>query len=577
MIFTAEIIVMMISVIMMGIIFFSLYRFRREPGIRYMMGVVVCRIIFASNIVLEKSSFLFTEKLIFRNIQQTSLLFMVPLFIVFVYELTGHHRTMKRSWKVTLFTIFITFAILIWLDPYIHVIYHSVELVGSQLITTRTIFSTIFNLLCYSALALSIYLLFRYVWAIPQQFRKPGMLVLLLATLPFLIEIVEFVNPKYSPWLGPLSVLCGITGTLMLLIVLRTKFLAIIPIARNIVFDTIQESIVITNASGKVIDSNKKAIQFFSEMGYVDFYGSAISILLERWPQWHQLCQFGQQGSIEIDVWQAEERKIYRVNVYPLRVLNNESQGTVSLIFDITEKQGHLEEIAHLNKLKDQLFTIVSHDIRSPLAMQYQLVELLEHDLDHFDIDHKEIIVKLGEQIRNTLGMSNNLLEWFRSQREDIALRPQLLELLEVVEESCQLLDINSKVKNLYIHNNIANGILVSADREALGLVMRNLLSNAIKFSHRGDSIDINAQQTGNMVVIAIRDNGIGMNKDQTEQLFITKQIYSSAGTLGEKGAGLGLLVSKQYVHLGGGTMWVESELGQGSSFYFTVRGGTKH
>ncbi|HIW34900.1 MAG TPA: hypothetical protein IAA29_19165 [Candidatus Paenibacillus intestinavium] len=576
MIFTAELIFMIISVLMMGIVFSVLYRFRREPGVRYMMGVVICRIIFASNVVLETNSFLLMEKLIFRNIQQTALLFIVPLFIVFIYELTGSRRVMKWSWKLALFAVFTLFAILIWLDPYIHVIYYSVELYEDQLITTRTIFATMFNLLCYGALALSMYLLLRYIWAIPHHFRKPGMLVVLLATLPFLMELMKFVNPLWSPWLKPLSVFCGVTGTIMMLIVLRTKFFSIVPIAKTIVFDTIQESILIINAAGKVIDNNKKAIQFFAEIGYTDFYGHSISELLERWPEWHQLCQSGQQGSVEIDVWQAGERKIYRVNVYPLRVLRNQSQGSVSVIFDITEKQGHLEKIAHLNKLKDQLFTIVSHDIRSPLAMQYQLIELLEHDLERFDAEHQEVIVKLGEQIRNTLGMSNNLLEWFRSQRENIALRPQLLDLLEVVEESCQLLHMSSAAKHLRIHNSIPAGTSVFADREAMGLIIRNLLSNAIKFTQVGGSIDIHAEQSGDMVIVSVRDNGIGMDIDRAEQLFVAKQIYSSIGTLGEKGAGLGLLVSKQFVQLSGGTMWVESEVGQGSSFYFTIRSGAE-
>ncbi|MCR8658645.1 sensor histidine kinase [Paenibacillus endoradicis] len=572
--FTVELIFMIISVIMMGIIFFSLYRFRREPGVRYLMGLVVCRIIFAISVVLEKSSHLLVEKVIFRNFQQTGLIFIVPLFIVFVYELTGSRRVMQLYLKIALFSIFSLVALCIWLDTYLHVIYYSVQLYEDELVTTRTMVAKGFNLLCYSALATCMYILFKYLWSIRNEFRKPGILVLLLMSLPFMLEIIEFAKPQWASWLGVLSVFCGMTGTLILLIVLRFKFFSIVPIAKNIVFDTIQESILIINASGKVIDSNKKATQFFSEIGYYNIYGSTITQLLEQWPEWYNLCQTSQQGSVEIDVWTNGERKIYRVNIYPLRVFRNQSQGSVSLIFDITEKQGHLEKIAHLNELKDQLFTIVSHDIRSPLAMQYQLVEILEEDLDQFGAEHQEIIMKLGEQIRNTLGMSNNLLEWFRSQREDIGLRSQILELREVVEESCYLLHINSIAKHLNVHNNISVGTYINADREAVGLIIRNLLSNAIKFTPTGGSIHIEAQSSEDMVTIAVCDNGIGMNIDQLQQLFVTKQINSSTGTLGEKGAGLGLLVSKQFVQLSGGTMWVESEIGQGSSFYFTMRRG---
>ncbi|WP_313894259.1 ATP-binding protein [Psychrobacillus sp.] len=576
MFFSVQLIFMIFSIILMCIIFFTLFKFRKEPAVIYLLGLVICRIFYASSVILEKSSHLLQDKLIFRNIQQTSLLFIVPLFLLFVLELTGRNRVIKIQWKITLFSVFILFSLCTWFDSYLHIVFYTVELIDGQLITTRTIYSNIFNILCYSSIAVSIYLLFRYVWTIHIDLRKPGILVLLFASIPFVLEIIRFANPQWSTWIGTLSTLCGMTGTLMLLVILRYKFFSIIPVAKNVVFDTFQEGMLITNASQRVVDGNKKAIQFFSELGYSNFYGRHVSELLEQWPKWCSLTHSLQQGSVEIDTWLNSERKIYRVNVYPLSTLPNQRQGSVSLIVDITEQQGHLEKIAQLNKLKDQLFTIVSHDIRSPLAMQFQLIELLEEDLDSFDAEHLQIIVKLGEQIRHTLGMSNNLLEWFRSQREDVVLRPQLLELSDAVEECCQLLGISSEAKNLNISNSIPTGTYVYADREVVLLVVRNLLANAIKFTPVGGSIQINAQLSGKMIIVSVRDNGIGMAIEQVEQLFVASQIHSSVGTLGEGGAGLGLLVSKEFIQLSGESIWVESVLGQGSVFYFTLRGGAE-
>jgi signal transduction histidine kinase len=280
-----------------------------------------------------------------------------------------------------------------------------------------------------------------------------------------------------------------------------------------------------------------------------------------------------QQGNVEIDAWLDGERKMYSVNVYPLHTLRRQGQGSISLIFDITEKQRHLEQIAELNRLKDQLFTIVSHDIRSPLALQFQLVELLEEERDRLDTDHREIVGMLGGQIRNTLGMATNLLEWFRSQREDMALRPQVVELSEVVEECCHALHVQSEGKQIAVHNQVALDTRVYADREALGLIIRNLLSNSIKFTGMGGAVHVQAQLSGDRVIVSVRDNGIGMEEEQARQLFSEKQLYSLPGTRGEKGAGLGLLVSRQFVQRSGGSLWVESEVGQGSVFYFTVRG----
>ncbi|MGE7113005.1 ATP-binding protein [Lysinibacillus sp. NPDC047702] len=574
MIFSIELILMMISIIMMGIILFTLYRFRKVRGVIYLIGLVVCRIIFASSVILEKSSYLLTEMIIFRNIQQTSLCMMVPFFILFVYRLISHQKVKKIQWEIPLFSIFIIWILLIWFDSYLHIVYYTNELVDGRLMRIRTIYANVFNIFCYSSLAVCIYLLFRYVWLIRNDFRRPGIVVLLLCSLPLIFEIIRFSQPQWSTWLGTLSVFCAMTGMIIILIILRTKFFSIIPIAKNIVFDSFPECIVIMNASGKIIEGNQKAVQFFAQLGYSVFYDKPISQLLKQWPEWYSLSQSLQQGSVDINVWLNKEKKIYRVNVYPLRTLGEQGQGSVSLIIDITEQQGHLEKIAHLNKLKDQLFTVVSHDIRSPLAMQYQLIELLEEDLGSFGAEHQEIIIKLGEQIRHTLGMSNNLLEWFRSQREDVVLYPQLLELSEIVEDCHQLLAIHSGVKSLHITNNIVKDTYVCADREVVLLVIRNLLSNAIKFTQVGGTIQVGAQYSGEMVIVSVRDNGVGMDNEQIERLFNENQMYSSMGTAGEKGAGLGLLVSKQFVQLSGESMWVESVVGQGSVFYFTLRGG---
>ncbi|SFM28997.1 N-terminal 7TM region of histidine kinase [Paenibacillus sp. 1_12] len=573
---TVELVFMIASVIMTGIILFFIYGFRRERGVNYLIGLIMCRIIYSSAVILEKSSYLLMEKLVFRNVHQTANNFVVPFTIMFVLHLIGRDKLLKLRWEIMLFVLFSLWSLLMWLDPILHLTYRTIELYNDHLVTTRTVYSITFSIICYSIVAVCIYFLFQYVRNIRNDFRKPGMWVLFLASFPLILEIVKSVNPAWSSWLLPLSVYCGFTGMLMLVITLRIKFFSIVPFARNIVFDTLQESILIANASGKIIDSNKRASQWFSEMGVASISGRNMSELLATWPEWHQLCKSMQQGSVEISAWLNEERKVYSVNVYPLHALRKQGQGNISLIFDITEKQRHLEQIAQLGRLKDQLFTIVSHDIRSPLALQFQLVELLEEDRDSFDTDHREIVEKLGDQIRNTLGMANNLLEWFRSQREDMSLRPQSLDLFEVVEDCRHMMHIKSVDKHISVNNTIALGTRVYADREAIGLIIRNLLSNAIKFTGLGGSVHVYAQLSGEMVIVSVRDNGVGMEEEQVRQLFDEKQLNSLAGTLGEKGAGLGLLVSRQFVQLSGGSMWVESQAGQGSVIHFTMRGGTK-
>jgi signal transduction histidine kinase len=570
---TIELVFMIASVMMMCIIFISVYGFRKERGVSYLLGVIVCRIIYSSGVIMEKSSYLLMEKLIFRNIHQTALNLMVPFFLLFTLELIGRDKLLRTRWKIMLFAGFALWSLLMWFNSDLHMIYRSIELYDGHLVTTRTVYSITFSMICYSIVAICFYFLVQYIRNIRNDLRKPVLWVLLLASFSFVFEIVKFAIPEWLPWLLPLTVYCGFIGMVMLAIIMRYKFFSIVPFARTIVLDTLQESILIANASGQIIDSNKQASKWFSKMGYSSISGRGIAELLELWPQWHMLCKSMEQGNVEIDIWLDGERRIYSVNVYPLHTQRKQRQGSISLIFDITEKERQLEQIVQLNQLKDQLLTIVSHDIRSPLAMQFQLVELLEEDRDGFGAEHREIIERLGDQTRNTLGMTTNLLEWFRIQREDMALRPQILELSEVVEDCCHLLRIQSEGKQIIVNNRVASGTRVYADREALGLIIRNLLSNAIKFTGLGGLIQVHAQISGDMVIVSVRDNGVGMEEEHVRQLFGEKQHNSLLGTMGEKGAGLGLLVSQQFVQRSGGSMWVESQAGQGSVFHFTIRG----
>jgi hypothetical protein len=211
---TVELVFMIASLIMMGIILFFVYGFRRERGVSYLIGVIVCRIIYSSAIIMERNSDLFNEKLFFRNIQSTALNLMVPFFLLFVYQLIGRDNFVKSRWKTTPFAIVALWSLLSWLDPQLHVVYRSVELDNGYLITTRTLYSMAFSVVCYCVLAVCLFLLFQFLRSIRNDFRKPGMWVLFLSTFPLVLEIVKLLKPDWSSWLLPFSVYCGFTGRL---------------------------------------------------------------------------------------------------------------------------------------------------------------------------------------------------------------------------------------------------------------------------------------------------------------------------------------------------------------------------
>ena len=573
---TIELIIMIASIMLMCIILINVIVYRKERGIKYLIGVIACRIIYSSGIVLEKSSYELAEKIIFRNLYQTALILMVPFFVLFTLELIGRDKLAKPLWKLVFLLFFGIWSLLLWFNSEFHIVYRNIELINDRLIIERTMVATYFNIFCYALIAICFYFFLQYIRNIRQDLRRPILLVLFLSSFSFIFEILRFVNPTWSTWLLPLSVYCGFIGMVMLVIMLRAKFFQIVPFERNMVFENLQDRILITNASGKVIDNNKQAAEWFAQLGHTEITGRPLVELIAPWPNWKALSERMDSGNVEIEACLDGERKVYSVNVYPIGTERKQGQGSISIIYDITEKQRNLEKIVELSNLKDQLVTIVSHDIRTPLALQHQLVEVLEEDKESFQEEHQEIINMLSVQTSHTLGMTNNLLEWFRSQREDLALHSSKLHLAQVIEECCQSFSILSESKEITVAYHIADDLQVHGDREVLALIVRNLLSNAIKFTPSGGSIEVaaSAEASDDTVVISVSDNGIGMDTEQIKQIFELQQLNSQLGTNGEKGSGLGLLVSRQFVERVGGKLWVNSMPGQGSSFHFTMKGG---
>lgn len=232
------------------------------------------------------------------------------------------------------------------------------------------------------------------------------------------------------------------------------------------------------------------------------------------------------------------------------------------------------ERLAELNQLKDKLFTIVSHDIRDPLAILVNLTELLEDEKVNLSNDSKEIIDEVKEQVKNIYFMVENLLEWFRSQKGGAKLNPLVWELSKIINEAVRIPKIKGEAKNIKIITEIREEIKVFADREALVLVLRNLLSNAVKYTKNGGIVYISAKKTDGRIIVAVADTGIGIEAEAAQMLFSEANIGSTTGTEGEKGTGLGLLICKELVQHNGGEIWVDSTPGKGSTFYFSIPAG---
>jgi signal transduction histidine kinase len=564
-------VVMLVSIFLMIAFLCYAFLYRQERGIRYFACIMVCRVIYAGSVIMEINSESLSSKMLFRNIEQTSLLFVVPMVIFFVLALFGKDEYLRPFRMMQILSIFAFWSLLLWTNPYHHLLFWNIEINQGHLEISKTVYSITFNIICYLIIAACVFYLFVFLRRVRPELRKSGVLLVLCGCIPAATEVAKSTYSGFTPWLLPISVYCGFLGMAMLWIVIRYRMFSVVPLARNVVVETMEEGILIVNHRGSVIDSNAYVEPLFAASGESSIAGQHIDKLLAKWPGWLHACERMEASDMEIDARVAGESRVYSVKVYPLASRKKVGQGTVTVLFDITEKQRQMEQIVKLNQLKDHLFAIVSHDIRNPLAVQASLIEVLEVDRTMFNRNHQEVIDALSGQIQNTFVMIENLLEWFRSQKEGMQLQPERLRLTDVVEEVCRTLRINSEAKQIAIHTEIDSDIEVYVDREAVNLIVRNLMTNAIKFSERDGRVLVTAVANAGQVIVSVSDNGVGMEEDRVRQLFDPLKLVSTIGTAGERGTGLGLQVCQQFVRMSGGQIWVESVPRQKTVFYFSL------
>jgi signal transduction histidine kinase len=248
--------------------------------------------------------------------------------------------------------------------------------------------------------------------------------------------------------------------------------------------------------------------------------------------------------------------------------LNQKNQELNQQRSEIMIQAAQLQE---LNQLKTQILSAISHDFRSPLVSIKSVLSVLDDKLlssEDFDSMQKELTHRLDV----TLNSMDNLLQWSKSQMgESSHTDKSIFSVAKAIESSVQLLKDMSQHKKIIIIQDLPSEIMIYADLEQIKIIVRNLLSNAIKFSNEGSNIYITVSERDNKVNVSIRDEGIGIDQNQLDSLFVLGKHKSTFGTNNEKGTGLGLLLFKEYIEQNGGDFEIKSEKNKGSEFKFTL------
>lgn len=230
-------------------------------------------------------------------------------------------------------------------------------------------------------------------------------------------------------------------------------------------------------------------------------------------------------------------------------------------------------EIKALNKAKDTIFSIISHDLKGPVGTMKSFIDMMIKDNSYFSSNqimrYLGMISKQSSSVYYTL---NNLLEWAICQGNNITFEPKFQSLESAVQSNIDLFDEIARQKKIKLINDINPSVFAFFDNNLISTVVRNLISNAIKFTSENGVVTIFSTVSEEKIIVTVFDTGIGIKSDRIEKLFDSKSYETSFGTKKEKGSGLGLKICKDFIEAHGEKIWVESEVNAGSAFKFSLR-----
>lgn len=340
---------------------------------------------------------------------------------------------------------------------------------------------------------------------------------------------------------------------------------------------------VSTENFSSIVEKNTDGILIVSNEGIIRYANPAVAEIFGYKKEHLSGEMFGfpiiAGKTMEIDII----RRTGEVGIGEMSVTETEWKGeSVQLLFihDITEAKQMLEELKQTQQqqlqLKDQFLSHVSHELRSPLTAVYQFVTILldglAGDLSIQQREYLEIALRNTEQLKT---MIHNLLEITRAQTGKMSVEPKNISLKKVISELTDTLRMNAENKHIMLSADIPKGLPnVYADPDRVKQLIINLVGNAIKFTHENGSITVGSQvfkEDPKFLCVSVTDTGCGISPEESEKVF--KYLYQTKTTseVSRKGLGLGLYICKELVFRHGGRIWMKSQVGKGSTFFFTL------
>lgn len=351
--------------------------------------------------------------------------------------------------------------------------------------------------------------------------------------------------------------------------------------------DTISEAIVWLDEDGNYVFVNDAACKNYGytkeELISMKMFQVDPLFSEDRWnAHWQEILD---RKSFTIEtINKRKDETLVPIEVTVNLVEYDGKQYNCAIIRDITERklaEDKLKQsairLAELNATKDKFFSIIAHDLRGPLGTQREFTKILSEKDSRFSESERIHYLKMLEESSDLVySLLENLLDWARSQSGNITFQPIVIHFYDLAQRVIGLLNLSADKKKVTISNQIPKNQQIFADLFMIETVVRNLISNAIKYSNPNHEVVIGIVSQENQThpsssVFFVKDEGVGMEKGQIENLFRLDKKKSTLGTGQESGTGLGLILCKEFLERHNGSVWVQSEPKKGSTFFFQL------
>jgi len=519
----------------------------------------------------ELASNSLNQKLFFINIKYFGFCFTPSILVLFILQYCNFSKYVNLFTKIVLFSFPVFFLTILYTNNFHNLFFEfiSLDLTGSiPLVAFKPgLFLLICSVFFYSCVFIAFIFLVLFFFNNNKLLNIQSGLIFLSILVPFLFNILFLLG--YKP-IGNIDLLEFSLIVFSIFVLINLLFFSLFKVSqfnKLKILELLEQGIIVLNNKFEILYFNNSTEKYFNqnksiELGAnlltsIDLSKEAVEILNKKIDK--KCLQEINNNIIEVSIKYYYETEQYFILEF------NDLTISQSTSVDFLKKIKDLEES---NSLKDKLFSIITHDLKSPFASLLSMFHIADEDNFTHD-DFKSFLPKITESIDYTSTLIDNLLSWCRSQINSIDFEIEEVKLKNIVDNEVSFFTFKANEKELKIVNELNTNDFVLADKDSLQLVFRNLFSNAIKFCKVGDSITVSYQVKEDRGTIVFKDTGVGMKNDSVEKLF-GNEIFTTYGTNNEKGTGLGLLLSKDYVEKSGGQIFVESEIGIGTTFFIT-------